>query len=63
MVGRGNNYQNEVIIMKNGHGQIKNREQYLNPKTGQWVVKDTTSGKFLRVKKSDDKPFKNIRKK
>ena len=52
-----------MIIMKNGHGQIKNREQYLNPKTGQWVVKDTTSGKFLRVKKSDDKPFKNIRKK
>ncbi len=46
-----------------GHrnGQVKDRSQTYNPKTGSWVKRDTESGQFMDGK-SDDKPFKGIRK-
>lgn len=46
-----------------GHrnGQVKDRSQTYNPKTGSWVKRDTESCQFMDGK-SDDKPFKGIRK-
>ena len=46
-----------------GHrvGQVKDRSQTYNPKTETWVKRDTESGRFLDGK-SDDKPFKGVRK-
>lgn len=46
-----------------GHrkGQVKDRSQTFNPKTEKWVKRDTDTGKFLDGK-SDDKPFKGVRK-
>lgn len=46
-----------------GHrkGQVKERSQTFNPKTEKWVKRDTETGKFLDGK-SDDKPFKGVRK-
>lgn len=46
-----------------GHrnGAVKDRSQTFNPKTGNWVKRDSETGKFLDGK-SDDKPFKGIRK-
>jgi hypothetical protein len=45
----------------NGHrtGIVSKRTQTYNPKTEQFVKRDTTTGKFLSCK---DTPFKNIRK-
>jgi hypothetical protein len=42
-------------------GAVKDRSQTLNPKTDQWVKRDTTTGQFMDVK-SDGKPFKGVRK-
>jgi hypothetical protein len=46
-----------------GHriGQVKQRSQTQNTKTGLWVKRDTETGKFMDVKK-DSKPFKGVRK-
>jgi hypothetical protein len=42
-------------------GAVCDRSQTHNPKTDQWVKRDTTTGKFMDVK-SDGKPFKGVRK-
>ena len=42
-------------------GAVKHRSQTLNPKTNEWVKRDTESGRFLDVKE-DGKPFKGVRK-
>lgn len=42
-------------------GAVCNRSQTKNPVTGQWVKRDTTTGKFMDVK-ADGKPFKGVRK-
>jgi len=46
-----------------GHrnGSVKGRTQVYNPKTDAWVKRDTDSGRFIDMK-SDDKPFKGVRK-
>lgn len=45
-----------------GHreGAVKKRSQVLNPKTKQYVKRDTATGKFLDVKE-DGKKFKGVR--
>ena len=45
-----------------GHrkGAVRDRSQVQNPKTGQWVKRDTGSGRFMDVKQ-DGKPFKGVR--
>jgi len=43
------------------HGAIDQRSQVLNPKTDQFVKRDTTSGQFIDVKQ-DGTPFKGVRK-
>lgn len=42
-------------------GAIKGRSQAFNPKTQQWVKRDTKTGKFIDVKQ-DGTPFKGVRK-
>ena len=42
-------------------GQVKGRSQSHNPKTNRWVKRDTGTGRFFD-QKSDQKPFKGIRK-
>jgi len=42
-------------------GAVDDRSQVRNPKTDQYVKRDTDSGKFMDVKK-DGKPFKGVRK-
>ncbi len=46
-----------------GHrnGAVRDRSQTKNPKTGQWVKRDTETGKFVDVKQ-DGTPFKGVRK-
>jgi hypothetical protein len=46
-----------------GHrnGQVSKRSQTHNPKTDRWVKRDSDTGKFID-QKSDDKPFKGVRK-
>ena len=46
-----------------GHrkGAVKDRSQVLNDKTGRYVKRNTKNGQFMDVK-SDDKPFKGVRK-
>jgi len=41
-------------------GQIRNRQQFYNPRINRWVVQDTRTGKILRQKKGKN-PYKNIR--
>ncbi|MCT4562373.1 MAG: hypothetical protein N4A41_13470 [Crocinitomicaceae bacterium] len=43
------------------NGPVKNRSQVFNPITGNYVKRDTKTGKFIDVK-SDGKPFKGVRK-
>ncbi|MFV0182870.1 hypothetical protein OBK15_11985 [Empedobacter falsenii] len=43
------------------HGAVKQRSQVFNPKTEQWVKRDTNTGKFMDVKQ-DGTPFKGVRK-
>jgi len=43
------------------HGAVKQRSQVFNPKTEQWVKRDTDTGKFMDVKQ-DGTPFKGVRK-
>ncbi|MGD0079813.1 MAG: hypothetical protein ABSB80_04085 [Methanoregula sp.] len=42
-------------------GTVDDRSQVLNPKTGQFVKRDTNTGQFMDVKQ-DGAPFKGIRK-
>lgn len=46
-----------------GHrnGAVKSRSQTFNPKTQQYVKRDTETGQFMDVK-SDGKPFKGVTK-
>ena len=46
---------------KSKKGSVKNRSQVLNPSTGNYVKRDTKTGKFIDVKK-DGKPFKGVKK-
>lgn len=43
------------------HGAIKDRSQTFNPKTEQWVKRDSETGKFMDVK-NDGTPFRGVRK-
>lgn len=40
---------------------VRQRSQTYNPKTEQWVKRDTETGRFMDVKK-DGTPFKGVRK-
>jgi hypothetical protein len=40
-------------------GSVNDRSQVQNPKTGQWVKRDTETGKFMDVKE-DGEPFKGV---
>ena len=46
-----------------GHriGAVRQRSQTYNPKTGQWVKRDTNTGRVMDVKQ-DGNPFKGVRK-
>jgi len=46
-----------------GHrnGAVKDRSQTFNPQTGNYVKRDTGTGRFMDVKK-DGTPFKGVRK-
>lgn len=49
---RGDNHRN---------GAVTSRSQTHNPKTDQWVKRDTNTGRFMDVKQ-DGTPFKGVRK-
>jgi hypothetical protein len=49
---KGDNHRN---------GKVIGRSQVYNPKTDNWIKCDTDTGKFMD-QKSNDKPFKGIRK-
>ncbi|PKN41229.1 MAG: hypothetical protein CVU60_12375 [Deltaproteobacteria bacterium HGW-Deltaproteobacteria-18] len=42
-------------------GSVNDRTQVQNPNTGQWVKRDTETGRFMDVKE-DGKPFKGVAK-
>jgi hypothetical protein len=46
-----------------GHreGAVKQRSQTFNPKNERWVKRDAQTGQFMD-QKSNDKPFKGVRK-
>lgn len=46
-----------------GHrnGAVRDRSQAHNPKTDQWVKRDSDTGRFMDVKQ-DGNPFKGVRK-
>lgn len=44
------------------HGSVDNRSQVYNPKTGDFVKRDTGTGRFIDRKTSDNGPFKGVRK-
>ena len=46
-----------------GHrnGAVKGRSLTYNPKTGQYVKRDTSTGRFMDIKQ-DGTPFKGVRK-
>lgn len=41
-------------------GEVRERSQTFNPKTDQWVKRDTNTGRFLDVKQDGTK-FKGVR--
>lgn len=41
-------------------GAVRDRSQVFNPKTQEWVKRDTGTGRFMD-QKSDPKPFKGVR--
>jgi len=43
------------------NGQVRDRSQTYNPQTERWVKRDSDTGRFIN-QKSDDKPFKGVRK-
>lgn len=57
-----------ISMAKNGkagdgrrHGAVRKRSQVLNPKTGKYVKRDRTTGRFMDVK-ADGTPFKGVTK-
>lgn len=65
-----NKYKKErkQTMAKNGNpndghrvGAVKQRSQTFNPNNERWVKRDTETGKFID-QKSDNKPFKGVRK-
>jgi len=42
-------------------GAVKQRSQTFNPKNERWVKRDAQTGQFMD-QKSNDKPFKGVRK-
>ena len=42
-------------------GAVRQRSQVLNPKNNSYVKRDAETGRFIDVK-SDNKPFKGVRK-
>jgi hypothetical protein len=46
-----------------GHrnGAVRDRSQVYNPQNEKWTKRDTETGRFID-QKSDDKPFKGVRK-
>lgn len=46
-----------------GHrnGMVKDRSQVYNPQNDRWTKRDSTTGRFMD-QKSDDTPFKGVRK-
>jgi hypothetical protein len=42
-------------------GQVTERSQVFNPQTKKWIKRNTENGQFMDGK-SDDKPFKGVRK-
>ena len=46
-----------------GHrkGAVRDRSQAFNPKTNSWVKRNSDTGRFMDMK-SDNKPFKGVRK-
>jgi len=42
-------------------GAVRDRSQTFNPKTEQWVKRNSGTGKFMDVK-NDGTPFKGVRK-
>ena len=42
------------------HGAVRDRSQVFNPKTEQWVKRDTETGRFMH-QKADPRPFKGVR--
>lgn len=42
-------------------GAVKDRTQTYNPKTEQWIKRDSDTGRFMDAKK-DGKPFKGVTK-
>jgi hypothetical protein len=42
-------------------GPVRDRSQTYNPKTDQWVKRDSETGRFMDVKQ-DGEPFKGVRK-
>lgn len=42
-------------------GAVRDRSQTLNPKTGQWVKRDSDTGQWMDVKQ-DGTPWKGVRK-
>lgn len=43
-------------------GAVKDRSQVQNPKTNQWIKRDSDTGRFMDAKTSDNRPFKGVRK-
>ena len=43
------------------HGAVKGRTQIFNPVNNKWTKRDSNTGKFIN-QKSDDKPFKGVKK-
>ncbi len=41
-------------------GAVKQRSQFQNPKNGNWVKRDATTGRILG-QKQDGEPFKGVR--
>lgn len=41
-------------------GAVKGRSQVVNPRTGKWAKRDTSTGRFTQVKKSGGS-FKGVR--
>lgn len=42
-------------------GTVKDRSQVFNPRNNRWTKRDAETGRFID-QKSDDKPFKGVRK-
>lgn len=43
-------------------GAVKSRTQTYNPKTGTWIKRDSSTGRFIDGKTSSSTPFKGVTK-